>query len=672
MVILLLFVVLIWWTVPGLVLARRLYGHQEGAWGAVVLAGPTWGYAASSVVLLGLWAAGFRSAYWLLTAPVWATLLVWPAGRLAGTVTAPALSRREVAAWAFVLLTIIGVVGRPFMNVGSDTSEGRAYRAYFTADFVWAMVVAAELSKGEMPPKNPYYVDDSLHYYWLVHLLPAVEYAHASKHVSVERLLIVNAASTALMFGGFFYFFVRHFTTRSWAAAIACGGVLWCSSFEGLERLVYAWRRTGSLEFQSTLNYLRTLNIDAVANWSYQGMKVDGLHRMLLYQPQHQVGYVLGFSSLLLLASARDCWRMGLLFICGVLVGLSLLFSSFAGGIFLTMTAAYLATRLSGAPELKRLVLCGVSILAPFAAAWMIGRALHYVDPVSGGKLPLSIGLNPVAAHRVPLIMALNFGPVLLFAMVGVGLAVYQKSLRCLIPLATALAVFTLFYFFVDVLDVQNVYAGLNIGKMMFIALTPFVAIAIAGLPGIGRSGTRWTTTAAAVVVALAAIPTVLIDVFNTQDVSNRLMGPGFRWTVVLSPQELDGLRWIRTSTSKDARIQVDPVVRGRDTWAYITAFGERRMAGGIPLGMVPLAKYEAISARINEQIYQSTVATEANRHSRDLCVDYVTVGPPERSAYPHLEPLFDDSPDSFKVAFRNPALTVYEVVGNTRGSNCS
>src|SRR5580765_3411437 len=53
-----LLAVLVWFAVPGVVLGRRLYGRQAGGWPAALLAGPAWGYVLSSLVLLGLWAAG--------------------------------------------------------------------------------------------------------------------------------------------------------------------------------------------------------------------------------------------------------------------------------------------------------------------------------------------------------------------------------------------------------------------------------------------------------------------------------------------------------------------------------------------------------------------------------------------------------------------------------------
>src|SRR5207247_10174419 len=111
---------------------------------------------------------------------------------------------------------------------------------------------------------------------------------------------------------------------------------------------------------------------------------------------------------------------------------------------------------------------------------------------------------------------------------------------------------------------------------------------------GVGRA--RRATACRPIVVALAAVPTVIIDLYHTQDICNRAEVPGFRWTVLLSPDEVKALDWIKQSTPKDARVQIEPDVRGRDTWAYMPAFAERRMAAGLPIGMIPLAKYEKAS----------------------------------------------------------------------------
>jgi hypothetical protein len=171
-------------------------------------------------------------------------------------------------------------------------------------------------------------------------------------------------------------------------------------------------------------------------------------------------------------------------------------------------------------------------------------------------------------------------------------------------------------------------------------------------------------------IIAAAALPTVAIDLYNTQDIWNRGRGPAYRWTVLLSPGEMEGIEWIKAGTFKSARVQVEPIVRGNDTWAYIPAFAERRMSSGFPLSMIPLAKYRAANERIRK-LYQAATIEEAHALTVGQCIDYLVIGPPERDAYPKLEPMLDQHPKLFIPAFRNGTLTVYYVPRDRGQASC-
>src|SRR4029453_18945655 len=87
-----------WTLFPGGIIARRLLGPQRNGWFTALLLGPVWGFSLTSVVLLGFWVLGIRSATVLAIAPVLATLLAIPIGRLAGSVRFGVLGRGDVAA----------------------------------------------------------------------------------------------------------------------------------------------------------------------------------------------------------------------------------------------------------------------------------------------------------------------------------------------------------------------------------------------------------------------------------------------------------------------------------------------------------------------------------------------------------------------------------------------
>jgi hypothetical protein len=86
----------------------------------------------------------------------------------------------------------------PYRHVRAHVAEGDAYRAYFTADFIWAMSVSSEIAKGHVPPRNPFLNDQPLHYYWMAHFLSGALYRNMNAlGITVEQVILVDG----LMFG---------------------------------------------------------------------------------------------------------------------------------------------------------------------------------------------------------------------------------------------------------------------------------------------------------------------------------------------------------------------------------------------------------------------------------------------------------------------------------------
>jgi hypothetical protein len=102
-----------------------------------------------------------------------------------------------------VILSLTLVLATPpLARVGeSEASGDRAYRAYFTADFVWHAAVTAELAKFSMPPRNPYLASQPIHYYWTYFLVPAaVSRLGPGSLNDVQLCLKINALVTGLLF----------------------------------------------------------------------------------------------------------------------------------------------------------------------------------------------------------------------------------------------------------------------------------------------------------------------------------------------------------------------------------------------------------------------------------------------------------------------------------------
>jgi uncharacterized membrane protein len=197
-------------------------------------------------------------------------------------------------------------------------------------------------------------------------------------------------------------------------------------------------------------------------------------------------------------------------------------------------------------------------------------------------------------------------------------------------------------------------------GGHIFFVFAP--AIVGRGLVALWQSNRRHLAVTVVCFVILVGAPTTIIDAYNTQDVTNRGFAPRneFHWTVLVSPDEQAALNWIRSRTPKDAVVQMEPNVRGRETWTLIPTFAERRMATGTALALLPVPEYDERNALV-QQIYASDDAARAWAAARRLGIDYLYVDATERGAYPAVAK-FDQSPRYFTPVFTNAETAVYSV----------
>ncbi len=635
---------------PGVFMVRAAVQSAAG-WMVPLTFGPCIGFAFSSLTLLALWSLGVRDAWMLLAAPLLASPLVWPAHRLAGRLHVFERTNADTRCLLLLLLLVPLIVGRAFALVGAEVNEGVAYRAYFTSDYVWRRAVVAELAKGDFLPLNPFFAGDTLHYYWLPHLFSAVEYRAVGQRFGLDQILLTGSILTGPVFVAFLYGAVRLFVPSAWAAAGGVSCALLFTSAEGLYALWDHWRLGADYE------RLRYLNIDAVTRWMFQGMPIDGLHRVLLYQPHHALGYALGFCGLLVIARRARRVDPVMFAVAGALLGTSVLISSFGGLMFTAAAALHEAVSVAATREWRRAPGHALAAAIPLGAAAALVTMLEYVD--RGGQVIL-VGLNPVATHAFWLSTALSFGPAFLLAGAGAWLA-WRAARQDLGVLATLGMTCVVFYFFVDIRDHANVYVGWRVGHLLFMACAVPTALLLEHLAVVpGRR--RGLAIGGVVLVLAASAPTVSIDLYNTQDVANRRMGPGFRWTLVLTHDELEAFEWIKRNTTPAAIFQVDAQARDSETWANLPAFAERRMAVGLPISMVPLEKYLTGTGDVTRMLRDpdaSAVYTRATRFG----IRYLFSGPPERAANPGLQVRLDSRSDLFPLLFRNDSISIYAVV---------
>jgi len=642
----------LWMAAPGVLLTRRFFGAYDQSGIGALLIGPALGFGFSVFGVFLVWAAGIQNWLALLLGPALTWSIALLVGRSGGPrLRLPSFDRRDLVAATLLLFLVPLVTWAPYDHVREPVADGEAYRAYFTADFIWAMTVTAELAKGDVPPGNPFLRERPLNYYWMAHFLSGALYRNvAAWDVPAEAVILVTGLLFGLAFVVFMYALVRMAGAGPVAGvlAVACGFV--ANSYEGADMI------RAIVQHGAPWSELITVNIDAVTRWFYKGMAVDGLQRLLLYQPHHLTGYALALSALWLVGFAEDVTESAVALGAGILLALALLFSTFGALIVGVAVSLLYAVRLVQQRALATAWQCAVLGAVPVGVGVAITSTLGYTDARHGSLL--QFGLNPVAATNMTRVWIMSFGP-LLFG----GIAALSRWRWALhdgaAPTALVIAA-TAFYFLTNVPDSGNVWVGWRSGHMLLFA---FSAMAAAWLSWAWRHR-RLRPVTAIVVIALVvpAIPTVAIDVFNAQDITNREEGPGFPWTLVITPGERQALDWVRTSTPLDAVVQTDPTARGATHWSYIGAFAERRMIAGLPLAMTPLRPYEEASAVLYSGVFTAASADDAHVMAGVLGIDYLFIGRVERRAYPQAVAAMSRTPDLFPMVFKNEAVTIFRV----------
>ena len=644
-------------TLPGWPLGRALFGRHPAAWafGALV------GYALTCVAFWAVLALHVPSALAFVIAWAVACATTWllarpkPASpkrrsREGGLIELPAWSLPDTRTLVLVLLLVPAVFVLPYKNLGARDAEGnRFYRAYFTADFIWHMALTSELTKYAMPPINPYLGDRTIQYYWTYFLVPAVISEEGPGGLrDIEHSLKVNALCSGVLF-------IAALIVATWAAsqsvigtAIAVVLAVAAASAEGL----YAWWELYSRG--RPLAAVTDLNIDAMSNWRFGGLRVDSLVRSMWYNPQHSLSAALGVMAVAVAGSAGVGAPIGAIALAGLALGLSTTFNPFIGGLFSLIYAAVVIADAIAARRFKSVLPhATAAAIVTLAVVWCIGN-----DMVEGAGAVVLYGLGGNARNRPIASLMLSLGPLLVPAVLG--LFVSWTLPRRAWP-AVAGGGIGLLTFYLLRLSVDSSYIGFRAGQILQLALPGLAALFFSRM---WSTGSRWRVAAAAIALVLLAIglPTTLIDTYNAQDIGNRRMGPGFHWTVTLTPDEQAAHRWIREETPRDAIVQMDPTAHGRETWSQLPTFAERRMAAGRPISLIDIPDYVERSRKAH-RIYVDRNGETALQLARELGIDYIFIGPVEAhaTAAPALAK-FNLRSDLFRPVFSNRTVHIYQV----------
>jgi hypothetical protein len=598
---------------PGIPIARRFF---DGT--IAILAGLALGYLASSLaasVLVRLERLGPLE----MTLASFAVCIAFRAL----SSYAPLRSRASGASegWlAAALLLPLLLAALPFLKVGASVSDGVAFRAYFSADLMTHLSVVAELQKGDSPPINPFFAGEPLRYYWLFFTQPA---AFSQSGANAAALLALYLAS-GMLFAGLLFGAVRELGLAPAQAFASTAVIVAAASYEGL----------------FALGSFRDMNVDAFGRWALGLVSLDGLHRAVLYTPQHLFSYSLLVVLLVLLhrGEPRDRWGAALLgALLGGMAGTSIVTALLAGPW--TLGVLFFRER-----SLSRFIELSFWTAAPALVLLGCFLALGFFGD-AGGALTLRIPRWPEPFS----VLLLDCGALCLLCLfrARIPFGRFDREVLALAGLAL-LAVLCL-----DLKGYEGVWMAWRAGSVLLVAL---------GLLAAPAFGDTLRLRHGAVIAP--AVLTAVLDVVNAQDVSNRNLSPGkFRWTTVVSRDEWEALQWIRRETPRDSLVQWDVRARDPGEWALLPAISERRMAVGNPIFLLDVRKYRLRERREVRPIFTSGDPLRAHRLATDLGIDYLFLGSRELQARGERLRSLSESPALFRKLFSNASVTILAVV---------
>ncbi|MFN7954920.1 MAG: hypothetical protein U0610_24555 [bacterium] len=544
---------------------RRSLARQPEAlvWGLVLGRFLTAGALILAVARFGPSARAVAVAAALL---VLATVALWRAARADDTPGAARFRPWSARTWlgAAVLLGAIALLaGGPLARVGARVDDAFAYHRYFPGDFLKQVAMTSELTKGELPPHNPWLAGVPLHYYWASFVPAALVHRVLRAEPSLERLLVLETLWTDALFGLALFATVRLVTSRERWAVLGTLAALGAVSYEG----AYFWaRHPGSPA--ALLAAARSVNIDGLTRVMWGPPQIDALHRALVYGPPHLLALTCGLLLVALVTAGDVTARTRVAVGAGAVAAASVAASFFVGGVVTLWLALVtgldvLRPRADRAARIARLA----SALAIVAAT--AGACVALAMVARSREHGLVLGLPSGLRERPLWVLGLNLGGSL--ALGGVGIVCTRREewrdcwpVLALVVLALAvLALLTLPGYANDV--------ALKAGFVVQVGLAVFAASA---LERFAPRGQRALGTGVLAVLALPAALTPLLDWRFTRAVSDHGQ------TCYVSADAMELARRIRETVPERAVVQARPLDESMPL-SVVPVFGERRSVLG-------------------------------------------------------------------------------------------
>jgi hypothetical protein len=554
----------------------------------------------------------------------------------------------------FVLLhcMAIGVllfVAVPFLHVGAPTSQGFGFAWLFGLDFLVRGSYVSSLTMG-FPLDYLYLTGMPLRMYMVGYVAPAYAYSLSGKSVGLHSTLLVMQIAFDLLFVACLFALLRNMVRNRRAliatSAIALAAYSYYSWFVALKDMG-AWLPSTAATLVHKAVQAQEMNLVSHL-----------LQRSMLVEPQAVLALsVFAFMIFLFETPVRSAYARAVIF--GVSLSIEFGIDAWLGLVAVTWFGvatiiSWISDRRGFGAKCMHLLtaaaVCGLITLGYFVAGvyeFGASRALH----LAPNKWLLGIA---------PLYYLAELGPVFVLGIWGLAWQFKTNRSRISASLLVLTAVAMFQDLFVEVFTLPRMRIGNRLLPIIFLIFASYF------LTALFTTERRRAVKVVAVVLVLAAVPTVATDIYGASDISNQALAR------FVAPSDMTACNWLKTNTPETAIIQSEPdyvgqrVTNGIDPMPIplIADFAERRMIVGEEwVSRVVLLDSAAVAHQRYADVHLMFHATSVGEIANSVVkygIDYIYVGQYEQRLYPQILPLMKSAPDLFEPVYSRDNTTVF------------
>ncbi len=422
----------------------------------------------------------------------------------------------------------------PFSNLGKTTNNGVAYRAYFSSDYLKHFSVIEKISYSCIPPENPYFKGEKLHYYWMPYSLPSTIFIFKGdiKKVTIGWSILINSLFLLILFFLVYGIFDEKEKYKGVFSFFFTFSPILFLSYEGVYLFI---SKISNFKINQIWNIAKTYNIDALTRWHWHIPEINTLLRSLFYTPQHLLS--LTFFVLYMLLRKKN----NLNFLTTIVLLLSSIASSIFIGIGFFIVYFYnIVYEFYSEKERKNKLL--KSLLITSFLTFILLIIFYLLKIIVFGERKIIIKLIPVK-YWVGFFI-LNLGIIFVLGIIGGLKKVKTDSLFLSI---------TTLSFIILLVRIEGFESDISLK----IAMVLIILLLIATIDLV--ESIKFKKDILYTIIILLFLPafiTSIIDISNSSDITNK------RFTFFIPKNEYLMLKWINKNIDKHTIIQDFPPAR--------------------------------------------------------------------------------------------------------------